>query len=238
VTPSSALASTTARPVVVKLGGNALRSLPDALAVAAAAPSPRPLVLVHGGGAQISDLMRRRGIEPRFVGGRRVTDLPVLACVRMALAGVSDDLVDALREHGANPAPLRRGEVIRGRRLDELGLVGRVASVDTAPIEQAWAVGRVPLLAPLALDEGGRFLNVNADDVAAAVACALAAEELVFLSDVAGVLDASGAVIPRIRAAAPPVVSGGMGPKLAASVQAVEAGVGRVRIGTGTTVTA
>lgn len=226
------------RPVVVKLGGNALRSLPDALAVAAAAATPRPLVLVHGGGAQISDLMRRRGIEPRFVGGRRVTDLPVLACVRMALAGVSDELVDALAALGADPAPLRRGEVVRGRRLDELGLVGRVAAVDTAPIERAWSAGRVPLLAPLALDEGGRFLNVNADDVAAAVAGALGAQELVFLSDVEGVLDATGTVIPEIRTAALPAVSGGMGPKLAASVQAVEAGVGLVRIGTGTTVTA
>ena len=238
MTSPSSPRPTNAAPVVVKLGGNALDSLPDALAVAAAAPAPRRLVLVHGGGAQISDLMRRRGIEPRFVGGRRVTDLPVLACVRMALAGVSDDLVDRLAELGADPAPLRRGEVVRGRRLDELGLVGRVASVDVGPIERAWAAGRVPLLAPLALDEGGRFLNVNADDVAAAVAAALGAEELVFLSDVEGVLDASGAVIPEIRATAPPAVSGGMGPKLAASVQAVEAGVGRVRIGTGTTVTA
>jgi acetylglutamate kinase len=232
------VAARAGRPVVVKLGGNALASLPDALAVAAASATPRPLVIVHGGGTQISDLMRRRGIEPRFVGGRRITDLPILACVRMALAGVSDELADRLVELGATPAPLRRGEVVRGRRLDELGLVGRVAAVDAAPIERAWAAGRVPLLAPLALDEGGRFLNVNADDVAGAVAAALGAEELVFLSDVEGVLDARGELIPEIRAAAPPPVSGGMGPKVAACVQAVGAGVPRVRIGTGTTVTA
>ena len=81
------------QPVVAKLGGNALGSLPDALALGA---DGRQLVIVHGGGAQISALMRRRGIEPRFVGGRRFTDLPSLACVRKALADVSDELAAAI----------------------------------------------------------------------------------------------------------------------------------------------
>lgn len=221
-------------PVVVKLGGNALAELPGALELA----EGRPLVLVHGGGAQISALMRRRGIEPRFVEGRRVTDLPVLACVRMALSGVSDELVDRLHELGVPPAPLRRGEALRGRRLDSLGLVGRIADVRVDLIEQAWEAGRVPLVAPLALDEEGRFLNVNADDVAAALAAALGADELVFLSDVPGVLDERGRVIPEIHVSTPPPVNGGMGPKLGASLEAVAAGVPRVRIGTGTVVLA
>jgi acetylglutamate kinase len=220
--------------VVVKVGGSALDTLPGALALA---PAGGRLVIVHGGGPQISSLMRRRGIEPRFVEGRRVTDLPALACVRMALAGVSDELAEGLEALGARPATLRRGEVLEGRRRDELGLVGRITTVHTGPLEDAWRHGRVPLVAPLALDEARRFLNVNADDAAAALATALAADELVFLSDVPGVLDEHGRVVPQVRASRPPAVAGGMLPKLAASLLAVDAGVGRVRIGPETVVT-
>ena len=223
------------RVVVAKLGGNALTSLHDALALA----EGRPLAIVHGGGAQISELMRRRGIEPRFVGGRRVTDLPILACVRSALARVSDELADALRAAGRQPAQLVRGEALVGCRLEELGLVGRIERVDRAPLDAAWAAGLVPLLAPLARDgTSERYLNVNADDVAAALAVALRADELVFLSDVPGVLDADGAVIRSIRASAPPTVDGGMLPKLEACGTALAAGVRSVRIGAGTVVTA
>lgn len=221
--------------IVAKLGGNALDLLDDALA--AGGPGTR-LCLVHGGGAQISALMRARGIEPRFVGGRRATDLPTLACVRQALAGVSDGLVEALAERGVTAEPMRQGECLRGRRLVELGLVGAIASVDAGPLEAAWAAGRVPLVAPLATDGCDRFLNCNADDVAAAIAGALAADELVFLSDVPGVLDEAGAVIPALRWDAPPTVGGGMVVKLEACGAALAGGVGRVRIGRGTEVTA
>jgi acetylglutamate kinase len=223
------------RPVVAKLGGNALASLPDALALAAGG---RPLVLVHGGGSQISALMRRRGIEPRFVGGRRFTDLPSLACVRKALADVSDELSTAIAAAGARALPLRLGEALVGERIPELGMVGRISVVERGPFEAAWRDGLVPLVAPIARDgTGNRFLNVNADDVAAAVAAALGADELVFLSDVPGVLAADGTVIAEISASAPPTVTGGMLPKLAACGTAVAAGVGRVRIGAGTVVT-
>ena len=224
------------QPVVAKLGGNALGSLPDALALGAGG---RQLVIVHGGGAQISALMRRRGIEPRFVGGRRFTDLPSLACVRKALGDVSDELAAAIAATGARAVPMRLGEVLVGERLPELGLVGRISAVETAPLQAAWAAGGVPLIAPLARDGSGeRYLNVNADDVAAAVAAAIGAAELVFLSDVPGVLAEDGSVIAEISASAPPDVTGGMLPKLAACGAAVAAGVGRVRIGAGTVVTA
>ena len=221
--------------IVAKLGGNALAALPEALALGA----QEPLVIVHGGGAQISELMRRRGIEPSFVGGRRVTDLPILACVRSALARVSDELADAMRAAGRDPAQLVRGEALVGRRLEELGLVGRIERVDRTALDEAWAAGRIPLVAPLARDgDTPRYLNVNADDVAAAVAAAIGADELVFLSDVPGVLDADGAVIPEIQASRPPRVDGGMLPKLEACATALGAGVRRVRIGAGTVVTA
>jgi acetylglutamate kinase len=220
------------KPIVVKLGGNALQALPDAVTLA----GPRPLVLIHGGGAQITTLMRRRGIEPRFVHGRRVTDLPTLACVRTALATVSDELVAALDMLGVAARAFRSGELITATAEPGLGLVGRVEGVATGPITQAWQAGATPLVAPLGLDHASRFLNINADDVAAALAGALDAGDLVFLSDVPGVLDADGRVLETISASQPPSVTGGMLPKLQACAAAIAAGVDRVRIGTETVV--
>jgi acetylglutamate kinase len=221
------------RPVVAKLGGNALAALEQALDLAGAGSR---VVVVHGGGRQITELMERRGIQPRFVGGRRFTDLPTLACVRMALAGVSDALVEAALRAGTTITALRLGEALRAECVPELGLVGRVTAIDRAPIERAWADGAVPLVAPLALDGGGRFLNVNADDVASAIAIALGASELHFLSDVPGVLDGHGDVIATVAASEPPEVGGGMRPKLENAFAALAAGVPRVRIGPGTEV--
>ncbi len=219
--------------LVAKLGGNALGLLPDALAAA----DGRPLVLVHGGGAQITALMERRGIPARFVDGRRFTDLPTLACARVALADVSDELVGALRALGREAQPFRHGELVTCARRIDLGLVGEPVAVETRPIEHCWASDRVPLIAPIGRDgESPRLLNVNADDVASAVAVALRADELVFLSDVPGVLDGAGAVLPEISATAPPGASGGMLPKLEACSAALSGGVRRVRIGAGTEV--
>jgi len=220
-------------PRVAKLGGNALAALGEALALTS---QGTPVVIVHGGGRQITELMARRGIPPRFLGGRRFTDLPTLACVRTALANVSDGLVEAARSAGFTAVALRLGEVLRAEALPELGLVGRVRRVERAPLDRIWASGAVPLVAPLALDDGDRFLNVNADDVAAALAIALGAAELLFLSDVPGVLDERGDVMARVPASAPPRVDGGMRPKLENARAALAAGVPRVRIGLGTEV--
>jgi len=220
-------------PLVAKLGGNALALLPDAIAAA----DGRPLVLVHGGGAQITALMERRGIPSRFVDGRRFTDLPTLACARVALAGVSDGLVDALRALGRGAVPLRDGDVLVCRRRVELGLVGEPVEVRTARIDEAQAADRIPLVAPIGRDgDSPRLLNVNADDVAAAIAVAVGADELLFLSDVPGVLDEAGNVLPSISAASPPAAHGGMLPKLAACASALDGGVRAVRIGAGTEV--
>lgn len=219
--------------LVAKLGGNALALLPDAIAAA----DGRPLVLVHGGGAQITALMGTRGIPPRFVDGRRFTDLPTLACARVALADVSDGLVAELRELGREAQPFRNGELLSCTRRADLGLVGEPAEVDCDPIRAAWNADRVPLLAPIGRDgTSPRLLNVNADDVASAVAIALRADELAFLSDVPGVLDDAGEVLATISAASPPAVSGGMLPKLEACSAALTGGVRRVRIGAGTEV--
>jgi acetylglutamate kinase len=219
--------------LVAKLGGNALALLPNALTAA----DGRPLVLVHGGGAQITELMEHRGIPARFVDGRRFTDLPTLACARVALADVSDVLVAALRSLGREAQPFRHGELVTCARRTDLGLVGEPVAVATRPIIDAWTLERMPLIAPIGRDgDSPRLLNVNADDVASAVAVALGADELAFLSDVPGVLDARGAVVAEISATAPPEASGGMLPKLEACAAALAGGVRRVRIGAGTEV--
>lgn len=221
------------RPFVAKLGGNALGLLPHAIEAA----DGRPLVLVHGGGAQITALMEQRGIPSRFVDGRRFTDLPTLACARVALADVSDELAAALRDLGREAQAFRTGELLACTRRRDLGLVGEPAAVEAGPIRDALAADRIPLIAPIGRDgDSPRLLNVNADDVASAVAVALAADELAFLSDVPGVLDDAGAVLPEVSASSPPAVSGGMLPKLEACGAALTGGVRRVRIGVGTEV--
>jgi acetylglutamate kinase len=221
------------RTVVVKVGGNA--TLACVPIVAAMARETRVCV-VHGGGAQISALARERGIEPRFVGGRRITDDAMLACVREAFASVSQALCGALEETGLRTFALGEGTV-DVRRVPELGLVGEPVAARTDAIMAAFHVGRIPVVAPLGRDTGGELLNVNADDSAAAIATALAADELVFLSDVPGVLDAHGAVLPQISASRPPAsAAGGMLPKLEACTAALLGGVARVRIGVAGTV--
>ncbi len=223
-------------PLVVKLGGNAL----DALVGALGARDGRALVVVHGGGAQITALMQRRGIEPRFVGGRRFTDLPTLACARMALADVGEELTTVLADHGEAGRPFADGSLIECRRRPELGLVGEPVAVATDSLEGVLATGRIPVIAPIGRDgDSPRRLNVNADDVAAAVAVAVGADELRFVSDVPGVYDEAGVVIERIRASSPPAAaSGGMLPKLEACAAALSGGVRHVRIGAGTEVVA
>lgn len=220
------------RTVVVKLGGRALVYVP---VVAEMARKARVCV-VHGGGAQINAIARERGVEPQFVGGRRVTDEAMLACVREGLGAVSAELCAALEAVGVATAALTDGAA-NVRRVADLGLVGEPVSARTDAILAALDAGRVPVVAPLGLDPAGTVLNVNADDSAAAIASALGADELVFLSDVPGVLDERGAVLAEISASRPPAsASGGMLPKLEACTAALIGGVARVRIGVAGTV--
>ncbi len=220
--------------VVVKVGGAAA----GAAARLAAAGRREPVAVVHGGGPQISAACRAHGIAPRFVDGQRVTDPSVLAVVRESLAAENARLVADLRQAGV-PATSVVGALVAAPVNDpRLGLVGRVGGVDVEALSGPLAAGRVPVVNPFA------GLNVNADHAAAAVAVALGAQELVFVSDVPGVLDAGGGVIRRIAAGEVPrlvaqgTVAGGMLPKLAACLRALDGGVGRALIGSETVVTA
>ena len=228
------------RTTVVKIGGSTLgqhdTSLDD---IAALHAEGRPLVVVHGGGATISEWLDRYGVESRFVRGLRATDARTLEVVVAVLAGlVNTQLVAELEARGARATGLSGAgaAILRARRYDEeLGYVGEIVAVGTDALRAA-AGESVAVLAPIAIEAAGghltsQLLNVNADTVAGEVAAALGAELLVFLTDVAGVMDASGAVLPALSAPqarellAGRVASGGMVPKIEAALRASAAGV-------------
>jgi acetylglutamate kinase len=233
---------------VVKIGGRAQSDarLGPALAAAARATgsSVASLCIVHGGGDEVSALQRRLGLEPVFSGGRRVTSDADLEIVRMVLSGtINKRLTAMLLSHGVRAAGISGEDGMLFRALvtnPAMGRVGENIKVDPSIVLQLIAGGFVPVVSPLARDAGdagttGSGLNVNGDDAAAALAGALAADELVLVVDVEGVLE-SGAVIPLLdldQAAAlvaSGVAAGGMAAKLEAAAAALRAGVGRVRI--------
>lgn len=230
-----------AAPIVVKLGGRALDAPGAAAAFAGAlAALARPAVLVHGGGAEVTQWCLRLGLEARFADGLRVTDAPTLDVVAAVLAGLANKrLVAALRARGVDAVGLAAldGGVLRvvpHARAATLGAVGQVAGADPALLQALLAAGRTPVLASLGAHDGA-LLNVNADDAASAIAAALGAPELVLLSDAPGVV-LGGAVVPELAgggieaALARPEVEGGMRPKLRAAAAALAAGVGRAHI--------
>lgn len=220
---------------VLKLGGAAAAPVAHVKALQARGEA---VVIVHGGGPQISAACVERGIEPEFIAGQRVTTEAVLEVVGETLAQQNTHLVATLRQAGVEAAGVVGALAATPVPLPELGLVGVVSSVDSGALQRLLADGTVPVVSPFC------GLNVNADNAAAAVAIALGAEELTFLSNVPGVLDRRGDVIGRISTAEIAVlvdagtIIGGMLPKIAAGSTALAGGVWRVRIGEQTLVTA
>ena len=233
---------------VVKLGGSLLenRELRQAAleAVATAWSSGKRSIVVHGGGKRIDAMLAALDIPKKVQGGLRVTDAETLDVVVSILSGlVNKTLVAELRGRGIRAAGLSGAdgdtlwaefhEAIEGV---DLGFVGRVVRCDPALLSAVLGAGFLPLVASVALGREGTLLNVNADSAASALAGALGAKKLVFLTDVEGLKGADGAVIERIDARearallASPVVTGGMKPKLRAAVEALEAGASEVII--------
>jgi acetylglutamate kinase len=226
-------AARAALSVVIKLGGAALSHREAVLEdlQAARAAGFRPF-LVHGGGPVISAWLERIGKVPVFVDGLRQTDAETLDVAVMALAGkINTDLV-AVLQHGGTPAVGLSGVdggFIRARRQTDpdLGFVGEVEAVDPRPLEALARAGYVPVVAPIALGPDGP-LNVNADTVAGDVARALGAASLIFLTDVPGVKDRAGKVLPALdrgQALAlqrEGVISGGMIPKVDACLRVLD----------------
>lgn len=229
-------------PRVLKVGGAALADAGWLEAFAAAAAGARePLVIVHGGGPEISAVSNRLGVPVQWRDGRRVTTPEVLFAAAMVLNGlVNKRVVAALQHAGVDAIGLSGidGALVRAEVAEAgaLGLVGRVVAVRTELLQRLRTAGCTVVLSPISLGPAGAPLNVNADEVAAAVAAALHAAELVFLTDVAGVLE-GGIVQPVLTSAdaerllATGKATGGMAVKLRAAAAALAAGVAGVRIG-------
>ncbi|MGH7447627.1 MAG: acetylglutamate kinase [Longimicrobiales bacterium] len=227
---------------VVKIGGAALADDAWLSGFAAAAAGARtPLVIIHGGGPAISALSDRLGIEVRWHEGRRVTSPETLAVASMVLTGlVNKKIVGALLAAGVDAIGLSGidGGLLRAEIVENgaLGRVGRVTGVRDRLVSGLLQLGHTVVVSPISLGTDGEPLNVNADDVAGAIAAALGATELVFLTDVPGVHDAAGLrqLLDAGEAASlirTGVACGGMGVKLGAAVKALDSGVPAVRIG-------
>ena len=200
-------------------------------------------VVVHGGGPQIGELMERLGKVSEFRNGLRVTDADTLDIARMVLVGkVNRDIVSAINVHGPIAVGLSGEDanlITAAPRHADLGFVGNVSVVDPTMLERLLAEGLIPVVATIGADESGQAYNINADTVAGALAEALQAEKLIFLTDIEGlrvvaddpttvIHQASAAVIDQIVRDGG--VQGGMIPKVEACADAVRAGVGGAHI--------
>ncbi len=233
--------------VVVKYGGNAIgddESLDlfarDIVLMRSVGMLP---VVIHGGGPQISDLMERLGKVPEFRDGLRVTDAETVDIARMVLVGkVNRDIVSSINVHGALAVGLSgedAGLILASQRDPSLGFVGEVAEVRPEIVERLLAEELIPVVATIGSDEAGQAYNINADTVAGAIAAALGAEKLVYLTNVEGLrrdADDPATLISAICAdeldelLRAGELTGGMIPKVEACVQAVRHGVGQAHI--------
>ncbi len=235
------------RTVVVKYGGHAMERpelaelfATDVVLMRLVGINP---VVVHGGGPQITDLMRRLGKEPEFVDGRRVTDTETVDIVRMALVGkVNREIVASINRHGSYAVGLSGEDagLLRVEQRDpRLGYVGEVREIDPTIVLRLLREELIPVIATVGVDDSGQAYNVNADTVAGAVAEALHAEKLVYLTDVAGVYEDwpdEESLISRVdvagleRLIAAGKVSEGMIPKLESCISALRNGVRRAHV--------
>jgi acetylglutamate kinase len=232
------------KTVVVKYGGNAMSDLElfaqDVVLMRLVGMNP---VVVHGGGPQISDLMRRLGKEPVFVDGLRVTDSETVDIVRMALLGkVNREVVGAINRHGPYALGLSgedAGLITVSQRDPRLGFVGDVSRINTHVLERQLSEELIPVVASIGVDVDGQAYNVNADTVAGAIAEALGAEKLVYLTNVPGLygdLHDEDSLISQIAASelaamlSDGSLSEGMVPKIASCVAALRNGVGRAHL--------
>lgn len=200
-------------------------------------------IIVHGGGPHISAAMGQRGIEPQWLDGLRVTDADTIRVVQSTLAGeINPDIVRLMNAHGAVATGINGldGNLFVAKPKDErLGFVGEVTEINPGLIRSLQSEGYVPVVAPLARGADGHTYNLNADTASAALATALGATKLVYLTDVEGLYRDLGdqdsllprAIVPELREMmSGGGVSAGMLPKLQSAIDAIEGGVDRVHI--------
>jgi len=239
------------KTIVVKYGGHAMHEgvptefAQDVVLMKQTGINP---VVVHGGGPQIGAMLKKLNIASSFVDGLRVTDAATMEIVEMVLSGsINKQIVTGINAAGGRAVGVsgKDGNLVMARkaertRLDpatntrvpvDLGFVGEPQRVDAEVLRMIMNSDLIPVVAPIGVDAKGQTYNINADTVAGAVASAIAAERLVLLTDVDGVLDRDGKVIPHLKVAearaliADGTISGGMIPKVETAIDAVENGV-------------
>ncbi len=233
--------------VVIKYGGNAMinEELKDAVMgdIVLLSLIGIKVVLVHGGGPEISDMLKRVGKESRFENGLRVTDKETAEIVEMVLAGkVNKSLVSLLQAKGGNAIGLSGmdGYLIKAKQLDpKLGFVGEITDINTKPITDMLDCGYIPVVSTVGVDDEGNIYNINADTAAARIAGMLKAESMISMTDIAGILrdkDDPSTLIEKINVSEAPllmadgIISGGMIPKVECCVEAIRNGVKKVFI--------
>lgn len=235
--------------VVIKYGGNAMKNeelkqavMSDVVLLALIGVK---VVLIHGGGPEINEMLSRVQLESKFINGLRYTDKDTAEIVQMVLAGkVNKGLVSLLQQHGGKAMGLcgTDGNMISVQKMEgeaDLGYVGEITNVNVAPIIDALDGGYIPVIATVATDENGDIYNINADTAAARIAAALGAENLILMTDIRGLLqdkNDESTLIPVVQVSEVPflinqgIISGGMIPKIQCCVEAVRRGVNRTFI--------
>ena len=233
--------------VVIKYGGNAMTSeelknavMGDIILMSLIGVRP---VLVHGGGPEITEMLKKIGKQSEFVNGLRVTDRETVDIVQMVLAGkINKSLVSLLENKGGHAIGLcgLDGSMIQAKKKDErLGFVGEITGVNVRPILDVIEQGYIPVVSTVGCDSEGNVYNINADTAAARIAGALEAESLITLTDISGILrdcNDPQSLISEVRVSEVPglidagVISGGMIPKVECCVDAISCGVKKVFI--------
>lgn len=241
----------TGKTIVVKYGGNAMvdenlkkQVMEDIVLLWLIGVK---VVLVHGGGPEISEFMSKLGKKPEFIDGLRVTDKETVDIVQMVLAGkVNKSLVNLIGMYGGNAIGLcgMDGKMIQAvKKNEKLGYVGVVSHVNIAPVTDILEKGYIPVISTLGIDSEGNSYNINGDTAAASIAGALGAERLIMMTDIAGILrdkDDPSTLIPKISVSEAAklqeegIISGGMIPKVNCCIEALEKGVKDVVIMDGT----
>ena len=243
----------TGKTIVIKYGGNAMESeelqasfAKDIVLMKTVGINP---VVVHGGGPQIGDLLKRLNIASEFIEGMRVTDSATMDVVEMVLGGqVNKNIVNLINQHGGQALGLtgKDANLIRARQLKvtrrtpgmdkpeiiDIGHVGEVTEVNVKLINRLISDDYIPVIAPIGVGDDGTSYNINADLVAGKVAEALGAEKLMLLTNIAGLMDKQGKVLTGLTTAqvdaliADGTIYGGMLPKIRCALDAVQGGVG------------
>lgn len=239
------------KTIVIKMGGELMHSqtMLSALcqAIVELKKAGNHIVIIHGGGPQISEMEKKLGKNPVIHHGRRVTDAESLDIIKMLLAGkLNCELVSTLQSFGVNAVGLTGidGNLLKTKRrspqkelnLIDFGYVGDIMSVDPALIQLVIEKEMIPVIAPLGADADGQIYNINADTVASAIALSLHADQWIILSNIDGVYDQMGKTIPFLTCDMAQdlinngIIKDGMIPKISAIIKAVQAGLNEVHI--------